>query len=76
MLRQVIMCNADMHAITYNWVDHTTEPWLDFSINRQCRDYDKVVQWMDGAKIKTNLPGGTLQRPEGAQTKKGTHPIG
>lgn len=69
MLRQVIMCNTDLHILTYDWVDHVDYPWPDFSINRQCRNYDNLLDWVYERRARVNAPDGLLKRPEGAATK-------
>lgn len=69
MLRQVIMCNSDMHVITHDWVDRRTGAWPDFSVNHQCRDYEKLMSWIDGARLMTSNPAFKWMRPEGAATK-------
>ncbi|KAL7917021.1 hypothetical protein ACQKWADRAFT_307810 [Trichoderma austrokoningii] len=69
MLRQVIMCNGDLHIITYNWVDHVDTPWPDFSLNRQCRDWDRIIDWVGKRGAKTSEEHGLLRRPAGAAAK-------
>ncbi|KAF2968367.1 hypothetical protein GQX73_g5232 [Xylaria multiplex] len=69
MLRQVIMCSADLHIITYDWVDHVDYPWPDFSINRQCRNWDHMIDWIQQRKALTSAPDGILTRPDGAATR-------
>ncbi|KAI3322489.1 hypothetical protein HD806DRAFT_536328 [Xylariaceae sp. AK1471] len=69
MLRQVIMCSTDLHIITYDWVDHVDYPWPDFSINRQCRNWDDMMSWIHERRAMTSAPKGILVRPEGAATR-------
>ncbi|KAI0879014.1 hypothetical protein GGS24DRAFT_276867 [Hypoxylon argillaceum] len=69
MLRQVIMCSADLHIITYDWVDHVDYPWPDFSINRQCRNWDDVMEWVRQRKVMTSAAHGILTRPDGVATR-------
>ncbi|KAI0098916.1 hypothetical protein GGR51DRAFT_417984 [Nemania sp. FL0031] len=69
MLRQVIMCSADLHIITYDWVDHVDYPWPDFSINRQCRNWDDVMAWVHQRRVMTSAPDGILTRPDGVATR-------
>ncbi|KAI1346771.1 hypothetical protein F5Y01DRAFT_319443 [Xylaria sp. FL0043] len=66
MLRQVIMCNADMHIITYNWVGHVDYPWPNFSINRQCRSWDNMLDWIMERTEHTHEKNGLIHRPPGA----------
>jgi len=69
MLRQVLMCNADLHVIVYDWVAEVDYPWADFGTNYQCRDYQKVYDWGKENSVKTDAPGGLMQRPDGVALK-------
>ncbi|KAH8805226.1 hypothetical protein F5884DRAFT_859835 [Xylogone sp. PMI_703] len=69
MLRQVIMCNADLHIITYNWVDQVDYAWPNFNLNKQCRDFNAVMGWIHAHEARTKVPDGILRRPPGAATK-------
>jgi hypothetical protein len=69
MLRQVLMCNADLHLIVYDWVSEVNYPWADFATDYQCRDYQKVYDWGKENSARTNAPGGMMQRTEGVAVK-------
>ncbi|KAK0625825.1 hypothetical protein B0T14DRAFT_405338, partial [Immersiella caudata] len=45
MLRQVLMCSADLHLIVYDWVEQVHYPWPDFGTDHMCRDYEQVHNW-------------------------------
>ena len=45
MLRQVLMCNADMGIIPLNWVKNKTMPVPDFNTWHKCRDFDSVLDF-------------------------------
>jgi hypothetical protein len=47
MLTQDTICHADADLITYRWVDTQDKPFPDFSINRQCRSLDAVLEYRD-----------------------------
>ncbi|KAH8880797.1 hypothetical protein GQ53DRAFT_669188, partial [Thozetella sp. PMI_491] len=68
-LRQVIMCNADMHIITYDWVGHVTYPWPDFSINKQCRNYESLMDWIIEREARAPQGHSLLVRPPNAGIK-------
>ncbi|KAI1118121.1 hypothetical protein F5Y14DRAFT_297904 [Nemania sp. NC0429] len=74
MLRQVIMCSTDLHIVTYDWVDHVDYPWPDFSVARQCRRWDNMMDWVRDRAAHSNQRQGLLIRPEGAATKP-IHPV-
>ncbi|KAI1109850.1 hypothetical protein F5Y14DRAFT_388908 [Nemania sp. NC0429] len=66
MLRQTIQCNADLHIITYNWVGHVDYPWPNFSINRQCRSWDNMLDFISERTVHTKEKNGLIHRPPGA----------
>jgi hypothetical protein len=45
MLRQNIMCNADVKMITWDWVEEHRDPYPNFNTRHQCRDYEKILDW-------------------------------
>ena len=69
MLRQVIMCNGDLHIITYDWVAHADWPWPDFSVNRLCRSWDNILGWIGSRVVHTKEENGVIFRPEGAPVR-------
>ncbi len=66
MILQNIMCHADVDIVAHVWHQETTQPYPDFALVRQCRDFDALVRW----KEETNLPDAhhkfsTYRRPPG-----------
>jgi hypothetical protein len=47
ILLQDLMCYADTSPVTYTWVKDNREPYPDFAVNRQCRDFEALVQWRE-----------------------------
>ncbi|KAI0865156.1 hypothetical protein F4860DRAFT_462515 [Xylaria cubensis] len=47
MLRQLIMCNADMGVISHHWVKDIQDPYADFNQVHKCRDIDSVEKWIN-----------------------------
>ncbi|KAE9401368.1 hypothetical protein BT96DRAFT_773808, partial [Gymnopus androsaceus JB14] len=45
ILRQELMCIADVGVITYEWVDGWELPYPDFNTVHQCRNFEKVLDW-------------------------------
>ncbi|KAG2127965.1 hypothetical protein DEU56DRAFT_915576 [Suillus clintonianus] len=45
MIRQTIMCNADVTMITWDWVQGHKIPYPNFNTRHQCRDYEKILDW-------------------------------
>lgn len=62
MLRQKLMCEADLHVFTYNWVDRAEHPWPDFSTTEMCRNYDAVLEWGLKNQAYTSAPGGYMDK--------------
>ncbi|KAI5855374.1 hypothetical protein BZA05DRAFT_334278, partial [Tricharina praecox] len=46
VLRQKIMCDADVSVITYSWVEGREHVLPDFSNTHRCRNFDKVRDWV------------------------------
>ncbi|KAI3401067.1 hypothetical protein diail_778 [Diaporthe ilicicola] len=46
MLRQVLMCQADVGIVPFYWVKGQG-PSEDFSTTHKCRNFDKIVQWAE-----------------------------
>ena len=44
-LRQIAMCHADIEMVTFDWVESQPFPFPNFVVNRECRNWDKVLQW-------------------------------
>ncbi|EPT00324.1 hypothetical protein FOMPIDRAFT_1030579 [Fomitopsis schrenkii] len=44
MLRQVLMCNANVGLITFDWVEGFRTPFPNFSTQHKCRDAEKVYE--------------------------------
>lgn len=78
MLLQNLMCNADVGVITHNWLHDEryyapkTRPFPDFSVAKQCRDFDAVMKWLresGGVKdLDRKLP---MEVPTDAVVKEG-----
>ena len=43
MSAQEITCHADVDILTYRWMDTQEHPFVNFSINRKCRDFDALL---------------------------------
>lgn len=46
MLRQVLMCQADVGIVPFYWVKGQG-PSEDFSTTHKCRKFDKVINWAE-----------------------------
>jgi hypothetical protein len=69
ILMQNIMCTANTDLVTMNWMETQSNPFPDFSINHQCRDFETLVRWrkensVDIEKwIQMKKPDGVRQVP-------------
>ncbi|KAH7904333.1 hypothetical protein BJ138DRAFT_1166726 [Hygrophoropsis aurantiaca] len=45
MLRQNVMCSADVTMITWDWVKDHTSPYPNFNNRHQCRNFEKILDW-------------------------------
>lgn len=63
MLRQNLMCNADVSLITYRWVKNHREPYPNFNNWHSCRNYDDIIEWAKGRQIAP-LRDASLLRPQ------------
>ncbi|KAJ3509500.1 hypothetical protein NLJ89_g5194 [Agrocybe chaxingu] len=45
IIRQNLMCSADVAMITYEWVRGFRLPYPDFNTKHQCRNYQKILDW-------------------------------
>jgi hypothetical protein len=51
MLRQNIMCRGDGTMITYDWMMGRNNPFPDFNVPHQCRNFDKVLDWVEEHRV-------------------------
>ncbi|KAG1813507.1 uncharacterized protein BJ212DRAFT_394744 [Suillus subaureus] len=45
MIRQNIMCNADVTMITWDWVQGLETTYPNFNTRHQCRNFEKILDW-------------------------------
>jgi hypothetical protein len=61
MIRQTIMCNADVTMITWDWVQGLKTPYPNFNTRHQCRNFQKILDW---AVQAVHIPQSVLTRFE------------
>ncbi|TEY43142.1 hypothetical protein BOTCAL_0378g00080 [Botryotinia calthae] len=65
MLRQKLMCDADVHLVTYNWLKGHDAPHPNFNTARQCRSFEAVKQYViENALDGSNLPKMYFEKPK------------
>ncbi|KAG1820567.1 uncharacterized protein BJ212DRAFT_1038226 [Suillus subaureus] len=62
ILRQAIMCPSDVTMVNYDWVEGLDDPYPNFNIPHQCRDFEKILTWVDDRRV--NIPPSKLIRQE------------
>jgi hypothetical protein len=68
-LLQSLMCSSNTDPFIHYWVDIGDEPYPDFSINRQCRDFEKVLQWQEEKSIPMSQYRDVIRKPMGVTPK-------
>ena len=51
LLRQKLMCDADVGLMPMYWVKKHDHPWPDFSTTHKCRNFDDVLDWVDKNQV-------------------------
>ncbi|MCJ1360353.1 MAG: hypothetical protein MMC33_010358 [Icmadophila ericetorum] len=44
-LRQIVQCHGDVSIVTFDWVEHQHDPFPNFLVNRECRNWDSILDW-------------------------------
>ncbi|CZR55504.1 uncharacterized protein PAC_05392 [Phialocephala subalpina] len=68
-LLQELMCNANTDPFVHYWVDIGDEPYPDFSITRQCRDFEAVLEWQEEKSIPMSQYRDVIRKPLGVTPK-------
>ncbi|KAI0475469.1 hypothetical protein GGR56DRAFT_515208 [Xylariaceae sp. FL0804] len=67
ILYQSITCSNNLNLITLHWAEGQPGPFPDMSINRQCVNFDKILQWRKENTIDMDqwIAPGVMDKPEG-----------
>ena len=65
MLRQKIMCNADVGIIPHHCIKQSPDPFVNLNRWHKCRDIGSVERWIEEHAIPEVEGEGSLPRPEG-----------
>lgn len=67
ILRQFVMCHADVGLVAAHWIEGSDHPWPDFNTRKVCRDFEGILQWTLDHQLPPGAP--TLPvKPVGAQS--------
>lgn len=62
ILRQVLMCHADISVVTYEWIEDYRMPWPQFKMEHECRNWDAITDWAEHHFIES-IRGPILTHP-------------
>ncbi|KAH0172975.1 hypothetical protein KCU67_g1499, partial [Aureobasidium melanogenum] len=72
ILLQNIMCHADTDIIPHRWVEANRHPMAQFSITKQCKQFDQLLELNDQyGKSVTNAMWAAAEPSKGAYTWNG-----
>uniref|UniRef100_A0A8H7NHC5 Tat pathway signal sequence n=1 Tax=Bionectria ochroleuca TaxID=29856 RepID=A0A8H7NHC5_BIOOC len=66
ILRQFVMCHADVGLVTAHWVRNINHPWPDFSTLKVCRNFDGILDWTLKHQVPPRAPA-ILKKPPGVK---------
>ncbi|KAF8812984.1 hypothetical protein BYT27DRAFT_7181937 [Phlegmacium glaucopus] len=52
MIRQNLMCIADVGVISYDWVSGWEVPFPDFNTYHKCRNFDDILDWITSHRVR------------------------
>ena len=47
------MCHGDISIVTFDWVEHELNPFPNFNIERECRNWESLLQWTKAHQTNT-----------------------
>ncbi|KAM7185569.1 protein of unknown function (DUF3328) domain containing protein [Rhypophila sp. PSN 637] len=57
ILRQAVLCHADVSLFTLQWSEGSRQPRADFSQEHQCADFDAINAWAAERRVDASKPG-------------------
>jgi hypothetical protein len=57
ILRQAIMCRADISLFTLQWSEDSLHPRADFSQEHECVDFEAIFEWAGERRVDAGKPG-------------------
>jgi hypothetical protein len=68
-LLQELQCNSNTDPFIHYWVDIGDEPYPDFSITRQCKDFNAILEWQEETSIPMSQYRDVIRKPLGVTPK-------
>ncbi|KAK0613276.1 hypothetical protein B0T14DRAFT_556935 [Immersiella caudata] len=72
ILRQAIMCRADISLFTLQWSEDNLHPRADFSQEHECVDFQAVFEWAGKRRVDAGAPGLLVHPKFGVAYPNGT----
>ncbi|KAK6860444.1 hypothetical protein PG995_004080 [Apiospora arundinis] len=67
VLRQHLMCHADLEPFVFNWRRGQEKPYADFAVRKTCVDFDYLLEWTEKHKDpRREELWKAIQKPEDA----------
>jgi hypothetical protein len=67
ILMQELQCSGNLNLVPYHWVENFERPYPDFSINRQCVDFEAVTRWRIENTIDVDKYNRNTRKPPGVK---------
>ncbi|KAK8016829.1 hypothetical protein PG993_015018 [Apiospora rasikravindrae] len=66
VLRQHLMCHADLEPFVFNWRVGQEKPYADFAVRKTCVDFEYLLEWAEEHKDPRHTElWKSIQKPEG-----------
>jgi hypothetical protein len=72
ILRQAIMCRADISLFTLQWSEENLHPRADFSQEHECVDFAAINAWAGARRVDAGTPGLLVHPKFGVAYPEGT----
>ncbi|KAI0503270.1 hypothetical protein F5B22DRAFT_559680 [Xylaria bambusicola] len=66
VLRENLMCNANLDVVTFNWKETQEVPFPDFNLNKRCTDAELLIRWQEANALPVEASR-NFSRPEGVR---------
>lgn len=66
VLRENLMCSANLDVITFNWKETQDLPFADFNLNKKCTNAGILMDWQGKNALATERAR-NFTRPPGAR---------
>ena len=63
LLRQSLMCNADMSIITFHWGHLQATPLANWTFPHTCKSWDAIEDWASQRHVERLFEPGWLNHP-------------